>query len=294
MLQSNNRTLKNRYIQKNKKTAKCAPGIGNNFSCFDAKSIKNIASEWNRSNPYEKINITKNSKDNWKKINNKLEGCNGEEWCWINQDFIKKTNNNNAQYSKLFRPKMPNSWLKEKRKWLTTTDIDSVMRQYEENMPEFKFIGPAPIDFDYEYNVGLCIVDELCRLNIKKLYSKGVHKLGMVFNLDSHDEPGSHWVSLYSDFNLGEVYYFDSYGIFPPDEIRILMERLRDQGRLLKGKPFKLYYNDIRHQFKNSECGVYSINFISQFLEGRKFKDIVKDIVSDDKMNKKRNYFYRV
>ena len=289
---TNKKTLKNRYIQKNQKTIKCAPGIGNNFSCFDTNSINNIAKEWNRSNPDDVIKISKKSKDNWKKINNKLEKCNGEEWCWINQNFLKKKNIN--QYSKLFRPKMPNSWLKEKRKWLTTTDIDSVMKQYEENIPEFKFIGPAPIDFDYEYSVGLCIVDELCRLNIKKLYSKGIKKLGAVFNLDAHNEPGSHWVALYSDFNLGEVYYFDSYGIHPPDEIRILMERLREQGRKLNGKPFKLYYNDIRHQFKNSECGVYSINFISQFLEGRKFKDIVRDIVSDDKMNKKRNYFYRI
>ena len=30
---------------------------------------------------------------------------------------------------------------------------------------------------------------------------------------------------------------------------------------------FSTYYNDIRHQFRNSECGVYSMHFIISFLE---------------------------
>ena len=32
-------------------------------------------------------------------------------------------------------------------------------------------------------------------------------------------------------------------------------------------------YNRNRHQFKNSECGVYSINFILRLLEGESFED---------------------
>ena len=31
--------------------------------------------------------------------------------------------------------------------------------------------------------------------------NNGKHKIGSVFNLDDHDEPGSHWVSLYMELN---------------------------------------------------------------------------------------------
>ena len=43
--------------------------------------------------------------------------------------------------------------------------------------------------------------------------------MGIVFNLDPHDKPGSHWVSMYVDLNNGGIYYFDSYGYKPLKEI---------------------------------------------------------------------------
>lgn len=282
---------KENNIQSLKLTKKnsCAPGKGNNITCFDTKSLHNIASLWNLKNPSEKINITNNNEKLWKQINNKMSNKCNNETCWLKQDFIKNISNKLENY---FKPKIPNSWKKEKNTWLTTTDIEKVIFQYEDAVKDFKFLGVVPIDFDYEYSVGKCIVDELCKLDIKKLKRKKINKIGVVFNLDAHDEPGSHWVAMYSDFNKGEVYYYDSYGIFPPEEIKILMERISIQGIKIKGEPFKLYYNDIRHQYKNSECGVYSMNFIIQFLNGKHFKEIIEDRVPDDYMNKKRLLYY--
>ena len=43
------------------------------------------------------------------------------------------------------------------------------MKQYEKVYKNFKFIGPVPIDFDYEYSVGNCIIDELCKIDIVEL-----------------------------------------------------------------------------------------------------------------------------
>lgn len=280
---------KNSQSYKITKTNSCAPGKGNNTTCFDKKSLQKIASMWNTKNPLEKIKISNNNEKLWKQINNKMsQKCNSET-CWLKQDFIKNISKNLENY---FKPKIPNSWLKEKNTWLTTTDIEKVIFQYEEAVPDFKFLGVVPIDFDYEYSVGRCIVDELCKLDIKKLKKKKINRIGVVFNLDAHDEPGSHWVAMYSDFNKGEVYYYDSYGIFPPEEVKILMERISIQGIKIKGEPFKLYYNDIRHQYKNSECGVYSMNFIIEFLNGKNFKEIIENKVSDDNMNKKRFLYY--
>jgi hypothetical protein len=280
---------KNSQSYKITKTNSCAPGKGNNTTCFDKKSLQKIASMWNTKNPLEKIKMSNNNEKLWKQINNKMsQKCNSET-CWLKQDFIKNISKNLENY---FKPKIPNSWLKEKNTWLTTTDIEKVIFQYEEAVPDFKFLGVVPIDFDYEYSVGRCIVDELCKLDIKKLKKKKINRIGVVFNLDAHDEPGSHWVAMYSDFNKGEVYYYDSYGIFPPEEVKILMERISIQGIKIKGEPFKLYYNDIRHQYKNSECGVYSMNFIIEFLNGKNFKEIIENKVSDDNMNKKRFLYY--
>ena len=70
------------------------------------------------------------------------------------------------------------------------------------------------------------------------------------------------------------------------------MFRLKEQGKDLK-KKINLYYNDIRHQYKNSECGVYSMNFIIEFLDGNSFKKIIENIKNDDLMTKKRSEYYR-
>ena len=63
----------------------------------------------------------------------------------------------------------------------------------------------------------------------------GNEKLGVVFNLDPHDMPGSHWVSMFVNMDNGGIYFFDSVGKFPGDEISNLMFRIREQGnKLLK------------------------------------------------------------
>jgi len=166
------------------------------------------------------------------------------------------------------------------------------MKQYEDKYPDFKFIGPVPIDFDYEYSVGKCIVNELCHLSIKKLLKDKITKVGVIYNLDPHDKPGSHWVAMYLDLNKKSVYYFDSYGTKPPTEVETLISRIQEQGKEL-GMEIKYEYNQIRHQYENSECGVYSIYFITQLLEGKKsFNNINNNRINDEFVNSKRKYYY--
>ena len=56
---------------------------------------------------------------------------------------------------------------------------------------------------------------------------------------------------------------------------------------------YKLIYNDKRHQYGGSECGVYSMYFLLQRLENISMKQISKKNISDEKMNKLRNILYR-
>ena len=37
---------------------------------------------------------------------------------------------------------------KNKNTWLNSLDISRVMKQYEDNYKNFRFLGPSPIDFN--------------------------------------------------------------------------------------------------------------------------------------------------
>ena len=58
-------------------------------------------------------------------------------------------------------------------------------------------------------------------------------------------------------------------------------------------KSFRPFFNNIRFQFKNTECGVYSIYFIESFLKGKTYDQILDKIIKDNEMNKRRNIYYR-
>lgn len=187
-----------------------------------------------------------------------------------------------------FRPEKPTDWDAKPTLWLDSYNIEDVMRQYEAAVPSFEFIGPVPIDFDAksEDTWGKCIVDELCKLDIQASKRAGKTKIGIVFNLDPHDEPGSHWVCAFIDIDAGAAYYFDSYGFEPEKEIVALLKRCKDQGIT------NIYYNDIRHQRKGSECGMYSLFCIVSLLNGLSFYDICTNVIDDNTMNTLRDVFF--
>lgn len=271
----------------------CSPSNKNNSTtCFDLDSLIKIAKGWNMKHPENKINISQHKTRHqlWNEIDKRLNQKCDTEWCWIEQEFVKKIGS--KELKSIFKPKMPRSWKNNKYEWLNTTDIETVMKQYEKKYPNFKFIGPVPIDFDYEYSVGQCIVNELCNLKIKNLLKNKIERVGIIYNLDPHDKPGSHWVAMYMDLNKKKVYYFDSYGTQPPDEVKKLVDRIIEQGREL-GMEIEYDYNTTRHQYENSECGVYSMYFITQLLEGKKtFDGIEKSTLKDEFINSKRKYYY--
>lgn len=273
------------------------------FTCFTKPSLKKIIKYWNEYYSDDKISIE--SSDTraklWWKINKKMSKVCDNEYCWLSQPFISSkeevsssrlnVDETKDNVSNDFRPRMPSKWLQNKNEWLTTSDIENVMNQYMKKYDDFIFIGAVPIDFDKVMTPGICVVNELCKIKIAKLLKKGIQKIGIVFNLDPHDEPGSHWVSFFTNLKTGEINYFDSYGYKPPNEVIKLVKRLKQQGQENNIR-MKYSYNSNRHQYKNSECGVYSIFFIENMLEGKKFKPFCKQKVSDDIMEKFRQKYF--
>ena len=270
-----------------KKTKKiCAPNSSKySFSCFDKPAILKIARAWNKQSNKKKINLKeKNIKKIWNILNKNLKKKCKDELCWIKKIKVKNM-------KKYFRPIKPKKWISNNYEWLSTVDIEKVLTQYEKGYSNFRFIGAVPIDFDEKYDFGNCVVDELCKLKLKNMRDKKIFQIGIVFNLDKHDQDGSHWVSMFIDLNSKHIYYFDSYGSKEPLQISKFVKRLQNEFKKEK-KNINFQRNTVRHQFNNSECGMYSINFIINMLEGKNFDSYIKNIVKDNEMNKKRDYFF--
>jgi hypothetical protein len=143
-----------------------------------------------------------------------------------------------------------------------------------------------------------------------------ITKIAIVPNLDEHWQSGSHWVALYADLVKGNIYFFDSYGYRPEPRLRGLAKRIaewkykKDTGKELiiddmekwmtEGnkdlneieKKYDIRYSLVRNQFKNSECGVYSMNFIIRLLNGAKFDNIIKEPLEDDIVNQCREIYF--
>jgi len=188
------------------------------------------------------------------------------------------------------RPKQPDEWKQDPDKWLNSLDITHVMNQYEEAYPEFEFMGPYPIDFaapDPYNKDGKCLIQEMCEIKTTVALKNGTKYIGVIYNLDPHFKSGSHWVATFIDLVKHNTYYFDSYGMEPPDQIKKFMKWLTTQD-----SEMKLYYNGRRFQYKNSECGMYSMFFIIRMLAGDDFQAFSRKAPPDSFMLDLRDWFF--
>ena len=300
---------------------KCAPGKKYvDGSCFSLDVLKKIATKYNEKNP-NKINLNLGKSELVSELENKLQDKCSEQTCWLRLDIVKALEDENILTS-TFRPTGP----KQKYEWLSTTHINDVIQQYQNIHPEFLFLGAVPIDFEDLPVLGIS------DLNFSELEKNGKTKIGMVINLDEHWKDGSHWVGLFTDLTKNQIYYFDSVGKKPLKKTRKFINKLskylyykkyneklpindilkklkvndnnkiKEKYKKFEDNPyikkiidgnFDIRYNNVQHQFKNSECGVYSINFIVRLVQGDKFDDVINNITYDDKMNENRKVYFR-
>lgn len=277
---------------------KCAPGV--NFedgSCIKLSILTAMADAYNEENPKEYIKL----EEGWEMTNPKQykkyllkelakrtgENCNNQ-FCWTQQKFIKRLDSmiqeELTRYT--FRPKGPEG----KFDWLSNFDILKVLKQYELPCSNFKFLGAVPMDFDNIQALGIKDFDfDMCEKQGKTI-------LGIVFNTDESWKGGEHWVSSYIDLEKRRVYYFDSVGIGPEIRVRKFFRRvikyMIKRDNITKLSDIDIRYNKVRHQFKDTECGVYSIYFILSMMAGKSFKEVTETIITDDKINKFREKFF--
>lgn len=186
--------------------------------------------------------------------------------------------------------KMPTEWcstIKNWRNsyinapWLSNYDIDDVIIKYENKYKKFKFLGSIPIDFR-RTKFGSCVLDLFSNsskswlkidnnsnyCNFNPLIYKNKTHFGIVFNTDTSDGPGKHWMSMIFCVNPKNPYilFFDSactyYNLH--DEIKNFINNIKNIYPQLN---FTVKYNKKQHQTSNSECGMYSIYFILTMLD---------------------------
>jgi len=191
---------------------------------------------------------------------------------------------------KWLRPAQPESWKDDPDAWLDTNNIQDVMKQYEVSNPNFKFFGAVPIDFaaaDPYSNKKQCLIKEICEIDFDGDALKGKDYIGIVFNLDPHYKSGSHWVASFIDIPKKQYYYFDSYGMRPPNQVYKFMQWLTIQEPELI-----LKMNAKQFQRKESECGMFCLYFIIRMLEGESFEDFCRRNPSDELMLEMRNIIF--
>ena len=341
------------------KTDICAPNNIKEDTCFPEEVIDELSKKLGTGNTIQEIRDETNC-DNDLCVAGKTDKP---------TDFVE-----------YFIPPKPETWKKshtpEDKKsniWLSTLDIDNVLNQYQDKYKDFKYFGAVPIDFDHKLITGeneVCVSDDLCKINMKELWNDGYRNFGFVFNTDRHDQPGQHWISMFVSKN--GIYFFDSVGTKPKNEIIKLMNTITDSLNeclydstinpnelsdvhsvhkkltkpakkgtnklfmdtewLMKGgvlflddNPYKIleirkdhvvvspklskeyelgtkivekcwrqFYNDKKHQYGNTECGIYSIYFIINMLEkGNEFLEILENVIVDDKIQENRDIFFR-
>lgn len=295
---------------------RCAPN--NKFedgSCYTIESLQKIATAFNAQdkNKNNKINISNDKNELLNQLTKKISEC---QSCWLRTELVKNINDDNI--NETFRPLGPDG----KKDWLSTTDINDVVEQYQEKYKDFVFLGAVPYDFMELKMLGIQ------NINLDGLVKDGKTKIGLVINLDEHNQDGSHWVALFTNLKNKEIYFFDSVGDKPGKKIKWFINVLTDYiynketkennslqvGGIMKiinkikNKQVKqkymsilenklsgidIRYNQKQHQFKDSECGVYSINFIVRLAGGETFDEITNNITKDDKMNECRETYFR-
>jgi len=273
----------------------CSPKDKNevkDYTCYTDNDLQKLRNMWNARHPDKKIS-TNDSKEIWELLKNYYSKVCNKESCWVRQ--MTKGTKMEKELLDSFSPIEPNEWKKNPNEWLSSIDIIQVMNQYEKSYKCFDFLGPSPIDYDTHQLYGECVWEELCHFNLADQIKKGKNKIGVIFNTDPHDKDGEHWISLFINIKKGTIFFFDSAGDKAPKQVMKFVKMVTEQGKKLE-TPVNFSFDEnypVEHQYKNTECGVYSIYFIIHMLEDKITGHYLKTHVLKDKyMEQFRKIYY--
>lgn len=270
-------------------------------TCYTLENLKLIAKNYNSTimNKNNRIKLSVSKKRLLEQLHEKLRV---PEHVWYKMNFMKTTTPSNKmdELFESFKPEKPASWKANPNTWLDTYNILNVMNQYEDKYHSFKFLGVHPLDFSHKLSDNMCVSNTMCDFNLKRLLSEGKTQCGVVLNLSYHNQLGSHWVCLYTGLspalpNFG-CYYIDSGASPAPDEVKrfaqVVKSQIKTHYGTEEGKHFKVKENRRQFQFENTECGMFAMYFLVQFLQRKSFKSIINSNINDQSVYALRDEYY--
>lgn len=187
---------------------------------------------------------------------------------------------------------------------LSNFDIDAVLAEWKKKFPKFHPCSFSMIDFEKKG-------DELSTVNIADLLAEGAETFGVVINTDTYQGSGKHWMALFIDLrkttnsinnkvNGVSIEFFNSTGdregkIARGDkypEIRAWVKKMAEQAKQAGLTPqckLALY----AHQKQQTECGVYSLYYIWNRLNGTTPEEISENQIPDEDMHKFRKFLFQ-
>jgi len=271
----------------------CSPkNIKKDYTCYSDSDLYKLRDMLNARHPDRPIK-TQNTQKIWTQLKEYYSNICNKESCWVRQ--MTKNTKLEKELLDAFAPESPEDWKNNPNEWLSSLDILKVMNQYEKKYKCFDFLGPSPIDYDTHKLYGECVWEELCHFNLADKLKKGYNKIGVIFNLDPHYKGGSHWVSLFINVKQKIIFFFDSSGESIPSQIKKFVDTIIEQGKKLS-PPILFNFDQnypVEHQYGNTECGIYSIFFITHMLEDKINGHYLKTHILKDKyMENFRKIYY--
>lgn len=233
-------------------------------------------------------------------VKQKFPECNDDPKCLQKK---QKSDFSLTALNKYLKPEQPKNWktsaenmklIKDQDIWLSNWELDDVMNQFEESHPNFKYVHALPIDFRKIKPNGKCVDKTMCSFQIKDYYpSKDL--FGFIFNLDDSNSPGSHWISSMIDLRQKckpRFFFYCSYASSSPREVKAFSLEIDLQLKELGFGPLKFIRNKKRHQYSNTECGMFCLHLLYQLINNESFKNICNSKINDELMLDYRNKFF--
>ena len=278
--------------QKHFTPLKCSPKNKDEvlgYTCYTSESLHKLKKIWNARHP-DVLVQSNDPKEIWEQLRKNMSSSCNSEACWLRHQCIKHDIDKNL-WQNTFAPKAPKEWKEKPHEWLSSVEIDQVMQQYEKSYKCFEFIGPSPIDYDKHLLFGECVWEELCKFSLLDMKKRGKTKIGVILNLDPHYKEGSHWVALFINLKKKGIYYLDSYGDKMPRKIQKFTTMIKKQAAKLN-ETYTIEYVKRRHQYSESECGMYSLYFIIQLLKDRPMSMFQNQRIKDERMQRLRKLYF--
>jgi|UniRef100_A0A6C0CL98 hypothetical protein len=270
----------------------CSPNPNKKgFTCYSDNALFKMKKLWNIRHHRDKIK-SNDPKLIWNSLKKKMSNSCDKESCWLRSKFMEG-NLDSELLNYTFAPKAPKEWKKNPDEWLSSLDIESVMKQYEKFYKCFVFLGPSPIDYDRHKLYGECVWEELCKFNLSQEIKKNKNKIGIIFNTHPHYKSGEHWISMFINIKQKFIIYFDSNGNKPPSEVKKFVNEVTSQGKQL-GIDFKYYVNNIEHQETESECGMYCLYFIIEMLKDKSATHFLENKINDKEVFILRKKYFNI